>query len=795
MDYDSVEGMQQGASCDGSTGFIIGVQEIFARANATLQAAGGVAVQHEDERGSARAIADDLALVGPPDLVYAVYEDVLKELAEIGLELVPKKCKVYSPSGVVGTMPEGFQVGVNAPPGFATTASEAAKTGQPLAAPARIGNGVTLGGVPVGDDVYKCNYASSKCRRIRGLLQQPSSMLRGGGFLDEAFAVHRLSLARRADFLAQVVPYGTPGVAAEFRLLDDALRAQERETHGVECYDVARIDAPSDVAAAIAKRVLLPVRLGGLGLPPLEHLWPAAWWGMLEMVVPALSDRRVSEPDPTRPGQRVDRLLRGLAPHLVRATGDRFGEDGPRYCIFLQSGLAVARLAQEAWDFMRAEVGADDEVTSDGSASVLGVSAEYAGGSRMAAGEDVESSPEHPRFQRRLSSCRARFLAGQVDEAFWGLDTSRPAALLAMQAWRNRPPLAVFSSVPDAGSALGARQWRWMVPTLLGLPVPELAPHVGHAFTDCVSNAAWRARAVTAYGGELSLFMGKGNGRAGMSKAVELFCLGIAREAGVKASNQPFHLFSKYIDQRRRAEYESVALLQSRGMHFQQSGNNCGAVVVDLYLQGVSDPGDADVVQDRCYDVKTVGQRKDRYSLSAHVRAADKIEDVRAEYDRKARSADARWNGCHVDAGKSQAIPPGPVQQAVRALEPPVQGCGVGTFGEIGKGLSEYVTLIAAHAARKRDATVPGGTAYYRRFGLCHGEVQARGAIQGYFRRRLARVTVREAIDVRLRALDVVLGRVPPQTEEWLEADARLADLTSTAWDVRAHLSCPVPAC
>ena len=116
-------------------------------------------------------------------------------------------------------------------------------------------------------------------------------------------------------------------------------------------------------------------------------------------------------------------------------------------------------------------------------------------------------------------------------------------------------------------------------------------------------------------------------------------------------------------------------------------------------------------------------------------------------------------------------------------------------FGEIGKGLSEYVTLIAAHAARKRDATVPGGTAYYRRFGLCHGEVQARGAIQGYFRRRLARVTVREAIDVRLRALDVVLGRVPPQTEEWLEADARLADLTSTAWDVRAHLSCPVPAC
>jgi hypothetical protein len=42
---------------------------------------------------------------------------------------------------------------------------------------------------------------------------------------------------------------------------------------------------------------------------------------------------------------------------------------------------------------------------------------------------------------------------------------------------------------------------------------------------------------------------------------------------------------------------------------------------------------------------------------------------------------------------------------------------------------------------------------------------------------------------------DVVLGRVPLPTEEWLEADARLADSTSTAWDLRAHLSCPVPAC
>ena len=84
--------------------------------------------------------------------------------------------------------------------------------------------------------------------------------------------------------------------------------------------------------------------------------------------------------------------------------------------------------------------------------------------------------------------------------------------------------------------------------------------------------------------------------------------------------------------------------------------------------------------------------------MRAKTRAADKVEGVRADYKRKSRAADCRWNGCHADAGKSPAIPPGPVQRAVLALEPPVQGCGIGAFGEIGKGLSEYATLIAAHA-------------------------------------------------------------------------------------------------
>ena len=56
--------------------------------------------------------------------------------------------------------------------------------------------------------------------------------------------------------------------------------------------------------------------------------------------------------------------------------------------------------------------------------------------------------------------------------------------------------------------------------------------------------------------------MGKSNGRVAMSKTAELFLLRLAREASVKAPNQPLHLFSKYIDPPQRAECGSVAYLE-----------------------------------------------------------------------------------------------------------------------------------------------------------------------------------------------------------------------------------------
>ena len=59
------------------------------------------------------------------------------------------------------------------------------------------------------------------------------------------------------------------------------------------------------------------------------------------------------------------------------------------------------------------------------------------------------------------------------------------------------------------------------------------------------------------------------------------------------------------------------------------------------------------------------------------------------------------------------------------------------------------------------DSAVSSTTPYYNRFSCCHGADDAYARIYGYFKRQLARVSVRAAMLVRLRALDVVLGRSP----------------------------------
>ena len=108
-------------------------------------------------------------------------------------------------------------------------------------------------------------------------------------------------------------------------------------------------------------------------------------------------------------------------------------------------------------------------------------------------------------------------------------------------------------------------------------------------------------------------------------------------------------------------------------------------------------------------------------------------------------------------------------------------GLGAGAYGETGRGIQEYHELIANHASTIMDSAVSSTTPYYNRFSCCHGADDAYARIYGYFKRQLARVSVRAAIMVRLRALDVVLGRSPRPESLMDRKEAKRAKATRLA--------------
>ena len=89
--------------------------------------------------------------------------------------------------------------------------------------------------------------------------------------------------------------------------------------------------------------------------------------------------------------------------------------------------------------------------------------------------------------------------------------------------------------------------------------------------------------------------------------------------------------------------------------------------------------------------------------------------------------------------------------------------------------------IPTANASTIRDSAVSSTTPYYNRFSCCHGADDAYARIYGYFKRQLARVSVRAAMLVRLRALDVVLGRSPRPESSTDRKEAKRAKATRLA--------------
>ena len=186
---------------------------------------------------------------------------------------------------------------------------------------------------------------------------------------------------------------------------------------------------------------------------------------------------------------------------------------------------------------------------------------------------------------------------------------------------------------------------------------------------------------------------------------------------------------------------------------------------------------------DQVYDVKTCGARifnGSKKSSCGYYRECKKTpvqfmeDEVPGLWQTKIRNVDKKWN-------QTKSGDLGPAAQFYATIPRGVIGLGAGAYGETGRGIQEYHELIANHASTIMDSAVSSTTPYYNRFSCCHGADDAYARIYGYFKRQLARVSVRAAMLVRLRALDVVLGRSPRPESLMDRKEAKRAKATRLA--------------
>ena len=303
-------------------------------------------------------------------------------------------------------------------------------------------------------------------------------------------------------------------------------------------------------------------------------------------------------------------------------------------------------------------------------------------------------------------------------------------------------------------------------------------------FSDSAEDANWRPRVLSRYGNELTLFMGKGQAKTACSKAVENTLVEQAKQAGVNgARGQPYEFFVHCItDKEAQRGFRKVCKSEACG-----ATNNCGGAVVDILLPRVVDPNSrAHGIShtDQVYDVKTCGARTfngSKKSSCGYYRSCPKktpvqfMEDeVPGLWQTKIRNVDKKWN-------QTKSGDLGPAAQFYATIPKGVIGLGAGAYGETGRGIQEYHELIANHASTIMDSAVSSTTPYYNRFSCCHGADDAYARIYGYFKRQLARVSVRAAMLVRLRALDVVLGRSPRPESLMDRKEAKRAKATRLA--------------
>jgi len=204
---------------------------------------------------------DDITLTGMPDEVAAATEELAESLGKIKLTMNPAKCSVWRETPLDEAEQAPF-----------------ARQGIPISE-----HGIEVVGSPIGTAEYIHAFLEDHAKEIHDHLDAARACLLAGNRRGKEATLHgvytltRLCIAPRTNYMLRTIPPAYTGAYA--RYIDKIMV----EAFWRICDHQAPLPASTHLALA-HDLVLLPARLGGMGLPCNEHAAAAAYVGSIALV-------------------------------------------------------------------------------------------------------------------------------------------------------------------------------------------------------------------------------------------------------------------------------------------------------------------------------------------------------------------------------------------------------------------------------------------------------------------------------------------------------------------------------
>jgi hypothetical protein len=329
--------------------------------------------------------------------------------------------------------------------------------------------GITLGGVPFGEDEYVRAALARKLAKSTSDFKQIISKL-GDICPQAAYAIVTQHVLAEWTFTLRTV---YPSLTAPFaRQMDDVIA---RGLAGL-----TRTAVPDGSLAAA--RAAQPMRSGGGAMRKLVDLVAPAFLGAVCQCVPSFDDQ------PTADGQVNHGLLRHM-PQFFGPGSFAPGNEANRFSTLLANGSRLAAEIRAAWNSLSREVPTSWRLNPDYGEKMLLTPIEALGSVEGTLIPKVQRTLTHEREAIRLAAIKLRTdiaLADRIsfDEAVAAWTTGAnlsPGAMVVEQAIAARCVDEFtgesLQALPTKLKRMRPEQWRLMYARRLGLECPECSPH------------------------------------------------------------------------------------------------------------------------------------------------------------------------------------------------------------------------------------------------------------------------------------------------------------------------------